>query len=148
MKWAFPDAHVVNFIADNIRPQDEEEVRLSHAISGPVAVLSSWANSSVCRAILGDDDVPVGISGLVDNTIWLLGTEGLTATRSHRLQLIHRGREWVDYCQDKVDAPIGNYVYAKNRMSIRWLKHLGFHVSQPEPYGPSAALFCPFWRSR
>ena len=148
MRWAFPDAQIVNFIADNIRAQDEEEVRLSHAMSGATAVLSSWANSSVCRAILGDDDVPVGITGLVDNTIWLLGTEGLTATRNHRLELIHRGREWVDYCQSAVDAPIGNYVYAKNRMSIRWLKHLGFQVSQPEPYGPSAALFCPFWRSR
>lgn len=148
MRWINATDEVVNFIARNVRAQDDEEVRLSHGINGSTAVLSSWAYSQYCQAIEGDDGTPVGVTGLVNNTIWLLGTEGLTATRNHRLDLIHRGREWVDYCQSRVDGRIGNYVYAKNRMSIRWLKHLGFHVSQPEPYGPSAALFCPFWRSR
>jgi hypothetical protein len=46
-----------------------------------------------------------------------------------------------------VGKPIGNHVYAKNRMSIRWLKWLGFELGVAEPFGPSAALFHPFWRA-
>ena len=52
-----------------------------------------------------------------------------------------------DECISEV-GPLHNYVYAKNDASIKWLKHLGFEVMQPEPYGPCAALFCHFWRDR
>jgi hypothetical protein len=52
----------------------------------------------------------------------------------------------VEYCLDRVGGPIGNDVYAKNKRSIRWLKHLGFQVEPPRPMGMSAALFCRFWR--
>ena len=33
------------------------------------------------------------------------------------------------------------------KKSLKWLKHLGFTVEPPEPYGPKGAMFCPFWRA-
>ena len=147
MKWALPDERIVGFIADHVRSEDENEVRLSHAMTGHDAVLLSFEQSSVCRAILGDDNTPVGLTGLCDDRIWLLGTPELTSTRSHRWQLAAHGREWVEYCLQQVKGPIGNHAYAKNRQALRWLKHLGFTVLPPAPYGPCAALFCEFWRA-
>ena len=148
MRWIEPDVNMATEIGLNLREQDRIEVQLSHGIGGLHAVLGSYRQSRVCMAIEGDDGTPVGMTGVAGDRIWLLGTEGLTATKSHRWQLCLHGREWVEHCLEVVGCPIGNHVYAKNRQAIRWLKHLGFTVEHPEPIGPSLSLFCPFWRAR
>lgn len=148
MRWIQADEDVAMEIGLNIRDQDETEVRLSHGISGLEAVLDSYIESDICMAIEGDNGLPVGITGVCGDRIWLLGTYGLTATKNHRRELCLYGREWVDYCLEQTGGPIGNHVYSKNTASIRWLKFLGFTVEHPEPFGPSAALFCPFWREK
>ena len=146
MRWTDATVERVKFIADHLREADEVEVWLSHHAPGPVAVLESWAQSDICRCIETSDGEPVGLTGVVDDRIWLLGTEALTATRSRRLQLCIEGREWVEHCLQRVGGPIGNDVYAKNRASVRWLKFLGFEVEEPRPIGHSGALFSRFWR--
>ena len=52
----------------------------------------------------------------------------------------------MDSCLKELEGPLFNQVYAKNIESIRWLQYLGFTVERPRPIGPSAALFCDFWR--
>ncbi|MFZ9569093.1 MAG: hypothetical protein ACO28M_04535 [Vulcanococcus sp.] len=146
MKWVRADEEIAMEIGLNLRTQDQHEVMLSHGVTGLEAVLESYLQSDICQAIEGDDGVPVGITGVCDDRIWLLGTYGLTATKSHRYQLCLHGREWVDYCLEEAGGFLRNMVYSKNTGSIRWLKHLGFAVEEPQPFGPSAALFCPFWR--
>ena len=146
MKWADPTEERVRYIANHVRAEDETEVWLSHRVRGPEAVFESWASSDICRCIETSSGEPVGITGVVGDRIWLLGTDGLTATKVRRLQLCIEGRRWVEHCLERVGGPIGNDVYAKNQSSIRWLKHLGFHVEEPRPLGLSAALFCRFWR--
>lgn len=147
MKWIRADEDLAMEIGLNLRQQDCTEVMLSHGMSPIEAVIESYLNSDICQGIAGDDGIPVGMTGVCGDRIWLLGTYGLTATKSHRRQLCLYGREWVDYCLEETGRAIGNHVYAKNTRSIRWLKHLGFTVEHAEPFGPSAALFCPFWRS-
>lgn len=134
------------FVAGRLRADDATEVWLSHHVRGPEAVISSWMESDICACIVAEDGTPVGLTGVVGDRIWMLGTEDLTATRERRLHLCTKGRGWVKHCLDTVGMPLGNYVYAKNRRAIRWLRFLGFEVGQPQPYGPSAALFRPFWR--
>jgi len=146
MRWADPTEERAYYVAANIRREDEQEVWLSHRMPGPDAVLESWASSDICRCIETSDGVPVGLTGVVGDRIWLLGTDELTATRSRRLQLCIEGRGWVEHCLEMVGGPIGNDVYASNRRSIRWLEHLGFHVDPPSPIGMSGALFSRFWR--
>ena len=147
MRWVRPTAERVSHIAFNLRSDDKTEVWLSHHIPGDEAVFESWLSSEICRCIVTSDGEPVGVTGVCGDRIWLLGTEALTATKARRLQLCHQGRDWVQHCASQVGKTIGNHVYAKNRMSVRWLQWLGFEVGVPEPFGPSAALFHPFWRA-
>lgn len=146
MQWAELDPDHIKLIASNVRPEDELEVGLSHHISGYDAVWESSLNSQICKVILGDNYTPVGVTGVWDDRIWLLGTPGLMSTASHRWQLAVHGRQWVQHCLDTVGKPIGNHAYAANTRSLRWLQHLGFTLEPPAPFGPSCALFCEFWR--
>jgi hypothetical protein len=145
MKWAEPSAERAYYIASNVRKQDEMEVWLSHHVPGAQAVLESWAGSDICRCIESSSGIPLALTGVCGDRIWLLGTDGLTATKERRLQLCREGRDWVKHCLEFVGQPIGNHVHSKNRQSVRWLRWLGFEVGTPEPFGPSAELFNPFW---
>ncbi len=147
MKWIEPNEKVIQEIGLAMREADELEVRLSHDLDPLTAVMESAKNSDICRAIEGDNGDPVGLTGVTNQSIWLLGTDGLTATKNHRKTLCIDGIKWVEYCLDKTKKPIGNWVYHENKSSIKWLKYLGFTVETPRPYGLSRALFCQFWRT-
>lgn len=123
------------------------EVAFSHGIAGDQAVWESWKSSLICRCIDADNGEPVGICGVNGTMIWLLGTEGLLATASHRQQFLRGGRLWVDELMAGGHQLLENWALASNRTSLRWLQHLGFTVDTAAPYGPSAQLFCHFWRA-
>ena len=133
-------------IGMNLRESDEIEVQLSHGMSGLNACMDSYCHSCMFQVFAGDDGTPVGITGMWHNSIWLLATDGLTSTKSHRWQLSTLARQWVDLCVAEVGETIGNYAYSENKKSLKWLKHLGFTVGEPEPYGVKGAPFCQFWR--
>ena len=135
-------------IALHMRVEDQEEIMLSHGATPKEAIDYSYAHSEICDGIEGDDGMPIGLCGVSGDRIWMLGTEELTATKSHRLQLCLLGRKWVPYCLEKVGKPIGNHVFSENKMSIKWLKFLGFTIEEPEAIGPFNALFCEFWRAK
>ena len=146
MRWATVNAKFVYDVATNLREEDEQEVMLSHRVTGYEACSQSWAMSDICQGIATDDGIPCGLTGLVDDRIWLLGTPQLTATKKSRLQLCRDGRKWVKYCLNTAGRRIGNDVYSRNTDSIKWLKALGFTVDEPRPLGMSGALFSNFWR--
>ena len=146
MKWIDPTEEAVYWVASHLRAADEMEVALSDGLPGHLAVLMSWSDSKICRAIATDDGVPCGLTGVNGDRIWMLGTDDLTATKCGRLQLCREGRGWVEYCLQRVGGPLWNDVYWGNRRSIHWLKRLGFTVEDPRPLGPSGALFSRFWR--
>lgn len=146
MRWIKATEQRAIEVGLNLRQQDVTEVLLSDGMAPVEACMMSYRNSSVVQAIEGDNGRCVALTGITGNRIWLLGTEELVATKNHRLQLCRHGGEWVEFCLDSAGGYLENMVYSKNKRSIRWLKHLGFTVAQPEPYGPGLALFCPFWR--
>ena len=146
MRWAEATPERALRVAYNLREEDKTEVWLSHRMTAVDAVMQSLGKASLCRCIETLDGVPVGLTGLNGNRIWMLGTQELTATRARRLQLCKEGRDWVQHCLSAAGMAIGNDVYSKNTDSIRWLKHLGFRVAKPRPMGHSGALFCEFWR--
>jgi hypothetical protein len=140
-------AEMVLDIAENLREEDKVEVYLSHGISAREACMDSYCYSTMFQIFAGDDGEPLGITGIWETSIWLLAKDGLTATKSHRWQLCTLARQWVDLCVAEVGEPIGNFAYAGNKKSLKWLKHLGFTVEPPEPHGVKGAMFCPFWRA-
>lgn len=145
MNWADATPARVEYIAMNLRRQDVLEAFYASGRAGGEMVLEAWKNSSVCRCIDGDQGQPVGICGVRDSLIWMLGTDGLAATASHRRQLAIGGRRWVDSLM--VSHPyLENWALASNGLALKWLRHLGFEVDTPAPMGPSCQLFCHFWR--
>lgn len=146
MRFVKPTKEMAIDIGLGLRAEDELEVRLSHNVDPVTAMLESFINSDICDALEGDDGTPVGMCGVARQQIWLLGTDNLTINKSHKKFLCIDGKEWVETCLKKVGKPLGNWVYAENKKSIKWLKYLGFTVNDPRPYGHNRALFCQFWR--
>lgn len=147
MNWADPTPARVQRIAKLLRHQDRLEVLYSHQIGGEEAVYESWRQSTICRCIDGDNGDAVGICGVVGNAIWLLATDELLATDSHRRQFIRGGRQWVDGLLSSGRFTfLENWALASNVTTLRWLKHLGFTIDTPAPMGRCLQLFCHFWR--
>lgn len=148
MRWAPATEERVMWIAKHLRRRDAYEVFCSHGEQAEDAVVASWQESPDCRCIDGDDGIPVGICGVAPGGwIWMLATDGLLATASHRRQFIRGARLWVDGLIADGAGPLSNYALAKNTTTLRWLRSLGFTVYTPAPYGPCAELFCFFERN-
>lgn len=86
---------------------------------------------------------PAGIVGVIDygdyRLPWAVFT---TAIDRHPLPFLRGCKAWMD----RVDGFLLNYVDARNTMTIRWLKWLGFTIDEPIPYGVNGEPFCRFWR--
>lgn len=151
MNWADPTPARIERIGRLLRHQDRLEVLYSHGLTGEDAVQQSWRASRICRCIDGDDGLPVGVCGVSGDggsTIWLLATDELLATASHRRQFLRGGRQWVDGLLSTGGIQLlENWALASNVTTLRWLTHLGFTIDTAQPIGRSCQLFCHFWRA-
>jgi hypothetical protein len=147
MKWRPAEQLMVEFVALNLRRSDDLECRCAYGIGGAQALLEAWMASSVVHCICADNGEPLGVAGLNGSVIWLLGTDGLTATPQRRAALALGGRRWTDILLE--ESPLlENWVLAANVESVRWLRSMGFKIATPEPMGPSCQLFRHVWRER
>ena len=149
MRFAEPTEDRAEHVAQNLRFSDCMEVLAAEGRSGYVGAMAAWRESGICQAIEGDHGNPVGLCGVNGDVIWMLGTDELTATPSHRRQLARGARRWIAAVVEhklKADGQclLHNWVCARNLESIRWLESLGFTVNQPEPIGHSLQLFRHF----
>jgi hypothetical protein len=146
MRCIDPTFAHVEHIADNLREQDRLEVFYSHGLTGWEAVITSWKYSETRHLLEGDDGIPCAVCGVNDGHIWLLGTDSLTATNSHRRQLIRFGEAWIEQLLAGGEQMLHNWALSSNTKNIRFLKHLGFEIDPPKPMGQSCQLFNHFWR--
>jgi len=147
MKWRPAEQLMVELVALNMRRSDDLECRYAYGIGGAQALLEAWMASSVVHCICADNGEPLGVAGLNGSVIWLLGTDGLTATPQRRAALALGGRRWTDILLE--ESPLlENWVLAANVESVRWLRSMGFKIATPEPMGPSCQLFRHVWRER
>lgn len=133
-------------VARNLRAADRFELQATEGRHPQIACISAFVESDVAIGIEGDDGQPCGLAGVNGHFIWMLGTDALTGTPSHRRQLARGARGWIDsLVHDRMQSSgvvlLHNWVCAKNLESVRWLKSLGFEVFPPEPHGPSCQLF-------
>jgi hypothetical protein len=137
------------FVAKHLRQSDRDEVLYSHGETPWEAVRDSWLASAESYCIEGDSGRPVGLCGVTPaeegGLIWLLGTDEMLSTLSHRKQFLAHGQAWVDGCVVNWGS-LHNWVYNKNQASMRWLKTLGFVIHPARPMGPYSQLFCYFER--
>jgi hypothetical protein len=129
-----------------MRRADREEVE---ALSGrnPREVLvesveksaSSWAGLADGRLVCLFGVVPMSLVG-VTGIPWLLGSDDVCA---YGRPFLRRNRAMID--RWLADFPVlTNVVDARNTVSIRWLRWLGFRLGEPTPMGPRGLPFLPF----
>lgn len=128
----------VEEIAAAVRPEDREELWAASMQRPEDAMLSGLRYSDQAMAGLVNGKA-VCIWGVVpESFIGPMGTPWMVAS----MALDEHAKAFLRRCKKMVQAMFGeyehleNYVDARNKRSIEWLKWLGFLVEpEPQPYG-------------
>ncbi len=131
-------------IALTIRDADRDELAALYAQAPEEILTQSFCLSKLCWTGLVDD-VPICMFGVVElepgtGRPWMIGT---TLLEKHQIVFLRNCRDMVEamhLCFDHLE----NYVDARNKMVITWLKWLGFKFDAPEPLGPLGLPFLRF----
>ena len=126
------------WIANNMRQADRDEIAAA-AGKGPWAALRDSLHLSVAAWTGLVDDEPICMFGVVPLDIlggvgspWLLGTDEI---EKHAISFLRLNKQYVKEMLEYFPYLV-NFVDARNKMSIQWLKWLGFKFdSSPIPYG-------------
>lgn len=135
----------VDYVADNMREDDVREVYAAAMLTPRKAVDISIERTDV--PMVGEvDGVPFVLFGvsypyaLADYGMpWLLATPAIEA---HAVPFLRHSAGVVREMKARYDH-LENWVDARNRLSIRWLRWCGFTVDPATPFG---ALKRPFHR--
>lgn len=136
-------------VADFMRREDVREVYAARGISPFDALYEGFVSSDFCFAGLDSSGIPVGIFGVCRENVrwwspWLLGTEGLLTLWRPFLRTSRALLPWL-LCRY---ARLRNYVDARNELSIRWLRGLGFVMEPAAAYGFEGRDFILFHKER
>ena len=149
-KFRAPTDEAIRFIAANMRQADAVEVRASSSHE-PLAALLHSVELSNYSSVVWINGVPVAIFGLVIRDIltgsgvpWLLSAEQVL---NHKREILVHSKAGVSQMLT-ICPRLFNYVHAENKISIRWLKWLGFSIGEPERYGMNGEIFHRFHQER
>jgi hypothetical protein len=138
------EAHAVA-MAPHLRPADAAEVYATSGRGPEEALTAALRRSTQAWTCLIDGE-PACIWGVGPLSLvagkgcpWLLGTE---AVERHPLAFLRQSRGFLAIML-RTYSQLENHVDARNRLSIRWLRWLGFTIGPPLPYG---FLGLPFHR--
>lgn len=124
----------IRHIARHMRPADRDEVAASHGLAPFSALKLSLHRSKRAWTIMSPEDVPIGMFGVGDANIlagvgspWLLGTDELPR---HAMIFLRNCPYWVGQLLEGYTV-LRNCVDDRNKLSMRWLKWLGFTIGEP-----------------
>lgn len=130
----------------NLRPADLAECQayghedmaasLEHCVQRSLLCWTGRVDGQLA-AILGA--TPLDLLGGTGSP-WMLGTPLLDR---HARVLVRLTPEYIGRML-QVFPHLVNFVHARNRTSVRWLRRLGFTVHPAVPYGRPGELFHPF----
>tara|TARA_Y100001934_G_scaffold78009_1_gene96911 strand:+ start:33 stop:485 length:453 start_codon:yes stop_codon:yes gene_type:complete len=137
----------LNHVCKHMRDMDRLEAVYQTGNEPEDALRLSYLAGQQVLAIAGDNDQPMGLCGVIsDGCIWMICTDELFSNKKYRIQLIRKGRKWVDKLLQSYKV-LYNFVYAENHTAIKWLKALGFtFVNYYEKYGDQEKPFYEFVR--
>lgn len=145
-----PTLEAIQFIADNMREADVAEVWASGRYT-PLEALEVSVKNSKKSAVAYVDDVPLVIFGVVSRGFlsdvgvpWMLS---VTQSMKYKRQFFELSPQVVDDMLN-VCPKLVNRVHTKNKLSIRWLKWLGFTIEDPKPIKATGELFHKFHMER
>ena len=135
-------------ITPHIRRSDAEEIWAAEGVAPKLAIASSIAATEIGWAaeLYGTPVAIFGVcrSGEDSGFVWLIATDVIEKYPVHFYRVskgvIAELKKRFDYLENWVDA--------RNKLSLRWLKWAGFTVSAPGPWGAFAMDFCHIWWRR
>lgn len=133
----------IEAIAERMRQADIDEVLASSGRSPADALEYSLAKSAIAMTALVDDrpEVMFGVGDLniltQTGAPWLLGTEAVT---EHWVVFLRASLSWRNQLLARYQV-LTNVVDDRNTVSKRWLRWLGFRLSDPFPIGRGGAMF-------
>jgi len=139
----------IEFLSSRLKKTDVDEVFASNHVSPEEALRHGMDTSIYCRT--AENGQPFMMFGLyTDNVIsdraniWMLSSDYI---KSIPIKFVRQSRlfikdmlEWYPYLE--------NYVDARNKESIAWLKWLGATIEDPKPYGIEQRPFHHFYFKR
>ena len=145
-----PTQEAIQFIADNMREEDVIEV-WAYGRHTPIEALELSIKKSKKVVIVYADGIPLTALGLCIRDFlsgvgvpWLLSAKQALKYKRQFLKLSPPIiEEMLEICPKLI-----NHVHADNKLSIRWLKWLGFTIEDPEPIGPEGELFHRFTKEK
>ena len=137
----------LNHVCENMREMDRLEAVYQTGEEPADALRLTYLAGEQVLTIAGDNDQPMGLCGVIsDGCIWMICTDELFTNKKYRIQLIRKGRKWVESLLKKYKV-LYNFVYAENDSAIKWLKSLGFtFIQYHEHYGMQGKPFYEFLR--
>lgn len=146
VEYKKPTQDMIQYVADNMRQQDRDEILASHGYT-PINALNEGVEASdFCTAVYINGEL-IAILGLVITSMitghgvpWLLGTDGVV---THSREFLLNSKDVVNELKRKCPN-MYNYVHDKNTVSIRWLKWLGFNLEPARPFGVAGEKFIRF----
>ena len=134
----------VDWLKDNLRPEDEAEVIASHG-SPEVALQLGLDESDECWTFLVEDTNEIagmyGVGG--EGVVWLLTAPPITKIQ---IPFLRGSRKWVRDINKKYPL-LTNAVDADYQVAIDWLRFVGFtFIKRHETWGVGNKPFLEFVR--
>lgn len=149
MIYITPNGHqeAVDAIADSMRKEDRDEVWASHhhtpmhALRVSVGISSKVFTACDSLGVFAMFGVaPYGSLFSDTGVPWMLGTDRV---RRNAIEVMRHTASYIEDLQEGFSKLV-NWVDARNTISIRWLRHFGFTIEEPEPYGMEGLPFHRF----
>ncbi|WP_333662720.1 phage protein Gp13 family protein [Acinetobacter sp.] len=141
-----PTDRDIRILVENLRPADQEEMKAYYNDNYTWQIKTSVKYSRDAWAVVVNGKLlficGVGLTSMLGNVgcPWLLGTIHIADNKKEFYKQAQRifGEMKANY------DVLTNHVYAKNKTAVNFLKHLGFKIGEPEPYGKNGEMFHPF----
>ena len=136
-------------VAPLMRSQDVIEIMYSNGLKPLEALQKGFEASQVCNSIIHEDGSVVGMFGVCDSGViaspWMLGTDR-AVDKTTRKSFIPQAKDWVNQ-MSSIYPLLTNFVHAENKISMVWLKSLGFEfIKLDKEYGVGKQPFYQFLR--
>ena len=126
---AKPKAETLDYVLDNLRSDDEFEMRFEFGENYKQIIKEFCLKSSHFKMIVDDNNTPVGLFGYEEQDsetaeVCLLVTDEF---KKYFIDFLRQAKTYLLFWKKKYKK-LHNYVYKHNKQALRWLKILGFTV--------------------
>lgn len=136
----------VNYLSNNLRQSDIDEIKASHNHTPKEALMISL-KESIFALTVEKEGVPVAMFGIVPESalgyrasVWLLASPCLDKMKR---RFVRHSRKFIEMMLEFYPN-LSNFVDVRNKTSIAWLRWLGAKMDKPIIYGVEQIPFIPF----